>query len=472
MIFSSTLFLFIFLPIVFILYYIIPGKLLTARNILLMAASLLFYAWGEPRVILMMLLSIAVNYGFGLLLGKKRTRLAIAGAVVFNLSLLGYFKYANFFAENINALFGTGIVSDIALPIGISFFTFQIMSYVIDVYRGSVQPQRKLFNLALYIFFFPQLIAGPIVRYIDIEAQLDKRSHSFELIANGFRRFIIGLAKKVLIANQAALFADYAFGHRSPSIVAAWAGVVSYALQIYFDFSGYSDMAIGLGRMFGFEFLENFNYPYISRTVQEFWRRWHMSLSTWFKDYLYIPLGGNRKGAARTYVNLLIVFLATGFWHGASWSFVVWGVYHGVFLMLERGAFGRALKKLPRALCSIYTLLVVLFGWVVFRAEDLQAAGVYLVRLFDFTTLNGAAFKSALANTGSFTLAASVVGVVFCAPLLGWVKGKLHHGEGEVGAGLRTAVEWGSMVVCLCLLLLSIVFLTGSDFNPFLYFRF
>jgi alginate O-acetyltransferase complex protein AlgI len=372
------------------------------------------------------------------------------------------------------------------------------MSYVIDVYRGSVQPQRKLFNLALYIFFFPQLIAGPIVRYIDIEAQLDNRSHSFGLIANGFRRFIIGLAKKVLIANQVALFADYAFGHRSPSIVVAWAGVVSYALQIYFDFSGYSDMAIGLGRMFGFEFLENFNYPYISRPVQEFWRRWHMSLSSWFKDYLYIPLGGNRKGAARTYVNLLIVFLATGFWHGASWSFVVWGVYHGVFLMLERGAFGRALKKLPRALSLIYTLLVVLFGWVIFRAEDLQAAGAYVARLFDFTTLTGAAFEAALANTGSFTVVASVTGVVFCAPVLGWVKDKLHVNAGngsagneradsEAGAGLKTAVdkgkntgnanlqaaaEWGSMIVCLGLLLLSIVFLTGSDFNPFLYFRF
>jgi alginate O-acetyltransferase complex protein AlgI len=416
----------------------------------------------------MMLVSIAVNYGFGLLLGVRRTRPVIAAAVSFNVGLLGYFKYANFFAENINALFGTSIVSEVALPIGISFFTFQIMSYVIDVYFGNVAPQRKLFNLALYIFFFPQLIAGPIVRYIDIEEQLERRVHSFDTIASGFQRFIVGLAKKVLIANQVAVFADYAFGLESPSIVAAWLGVLCYALQIYFDFSGYSDMAIGLGRMFGFEFLENFNYPYISRTVQEFWRRWHMSLSTWFRDYLYIPLGGNRKGTARTYINLLIVFLATGFWHGASWSFVVWGVYHGIFLMLERGAFGRLLKKLPRVVTWLYTMLVVLFGWVIFRAEDLAGAGEYLGRMFDISSLTVSAFNSAFSNMSAFTAIAGTLGLVCGTPVLQWIKAKAQ----EKPAALRLTAGWVSMATCLGMLLLAIVFLTGSDFNPFLYFRF
>ena len=480
MIFSSTIFLFIFLPMNLLLYYIIPKKFLAARNLLLLCTSLIFYSWGEPVVVLIMVLSIAVNYAFGLLFGlwdeeKSKKNLVLIFAVAFNVILLGYFKYFNFFVDNINFVFGMDFTSKVALPIGISFYTFQIMSYIFDIYFGNVKPQKNIFNLALYIAFFPQLIAGPIVRYIDIEAQLQDRTESLEKMASGFQRFIVGLSKKILIANQVSIFADFAFNTTSLTSVMAWVGTICYALQIYFDFSGYSDMAIGLARMFGFEFLENFKYPYISNTIQNFWRRWHISLSSWFRDYLYIPLGGNRKGNLRTYLNLLIVFAVTGLWHGASWSFVVWGLYHGAFLMLERGAWGRILKKLPSALTWVYTMVVVLIGWVLFRADDLGKAIEYIKSMFNFTT-GGLAIT--LANLNIVSLVALICGIIFSAPVLPYVKKKIFGDENqnhltcENPTMSRQIASYISIVGSLCMLIVSIIFLTGSDFNPFLYFRF
>ena len=478
MIFSSTLFLFIFLPIVLLLYYIIPQKFLAARNSLLLCVSLFFYSWGEPVVALIMVFSICANYGFGLWIDKSKEnkfqkKLSIVISLCFNIGLLGYFKYFNFFIDNINGIFGTGFISQVALPIGISFYTFQIMSYIIDIYFGNVKPQKNVFTVALYISFFPQLIAGPIVRYIDIEEQLKTRTQSLEKIAGGFQRFIVGMSKKILIANQVSIFADHAFNTGSPTAVMAWTGALCYALQIYFDFSGYSDMAIGLGKMFGFDFLENFNYPYIAGTVQSFWRRWHISLSSCFRDYLYIPLGGNRKGSLRTYLNLLTVFAVTGLWHGASWSFVVWGLYHGAFLMLERGVWGKVLQKLPSALTWVYTMIIVIIGWVIFRAETLSAAFEYIRCMFSFST-GGLAIT--LANLNIVIVVAIALGIIFSLPLLPYIKNKLfgeeNHFTCENLSVAKQIASYASIIGCFAMLIMSIIFLTGSDFNPFLYFRF
>ena len=378
MVFSSTLFLFWFLPVVLVGYYLC-GK--NAKNYWLLLASLFFYSWGEPKYVLLMFTLIVINYICGLLLARDHNRYLLCATVIFNLGILGYFKYFNFLMETVNAvlsLIGGQSVSlnQIALPIGISFFTFQIMSYVIDVYRGTVPPQKSLAKLALYISLFPQLIAGPIVRYSDVAAQIDERNVTLGGIYTGAVRFMIGLSKKVLLSNQMAAIADAAFIQSDPPALLAWMGAVAYALQIYFDFSGYSDMAIGLGKLFGFDFLENFNYPYISSSVKEFWRRWHISLSSWFRDYLYIPLGGSHCSREKTYRNLLIVFSMTGLWHGASWNFVVWGLWHGAFLILERVLGNRF--RMPKWLGHIYTMLVVLIGWVFFRADTLGQAAVYL----------------------------------------------------------------------------------------------
>ena len=358
------------MPLTLLIYYAIPKKYVAAKNIELLIASLIFYAWGEPKNVILMLVSIAANYGFGLLLDKydenKRIRkLVLIGSVVFNLGLLFYFKYLGFF---------TGGRVTVILPIGISFFTFQIMSYTIDVYLRNVKTQRDPFKLALYISLFPQLIAGPIVRYIDIEKELANRTYDVDKIFKGVTRFSVGLAKKVVISNTVGLLADNIFklDVTQMSSATGWLGAIAYTLQIYFDFSGYSDMAIGLGHMMGFNFIENFNYPYISKSVQEFWRRWHISLSSWFRDYLYIPLGGNRKGKIRTYINLLIVFACTGFWHGAAWNFLVWGLFHGLFLVIERIGFKKvlagefkSLENKPKAAkaCRI-TMTVVGFCFV------------------------------------------------------------------------------------------------------------
>ena len=462
MIFSSTLFLFIFLPATILTYNLIPSKYLPARNIVLLCASLIFYAWGEPKNILLMLGSITANYILGILFGKydnseRIRKVLLILTLVFNLGLLGYFKYWNFFTA--------GKLWNVALPIGISFFTFQIMSYSIDVYLRKVAVQKSLFNLALYIALFPQLIAGPIVRYSDVELQLGNRTTDLKIISSGIRRFILGFSKKILIANMVAAVADKIFVLDSRPMATAWLGLICYALQIYFDFSGYSDMAIGLGRMFGFEFLENFDYPYISASIREFWRRWHMSLSTWFRDYLYIPLGGNRKGTLRTYINLLIVFACTGFWHGASWNFVIWGLYHGLFLIIERLGLEKILNKLPKVIGHIYALLVVLFGWVVFRADTLPQTGAYLADMFNFSNFG---FVNASSQLGRMALIMFIAGILFCTPILKSVS-KLFAKHGETGEAISGTV---SAVICIALFCFSILCLTGSDYNPFIYFRF
>lgn len=461
MVFSTPIFLFLFLPAVLVLNYIIPKKYIAAKNVVLLIASLFFYAWGEPKNVLLMLLSIAVNYVCGLLLGRfdsdeKKRKVVLWASVVFNLGLLFFFKYFSFVTG--------GLFPVIKLTIGISFFTFQIMSYTIDVYRRSVEPQKNLVKLALYISLFPQLIAGPIVRYIDVEKQLTYRECTAEKTARGMIRFSMGLAKKVIVSNTVAAICDGIFGSTNtvPAFT-AWVGVICYALQIYFDFSGYSDMAIGMGHMLGFDFLENFNYPYVSCSVQEFWRRWHISLSSWFRDYLYIPLGGNRRGKVRTYINLIIVFACTGLWHGASFSFIVWGLWHGLFLVIERLGFKKALDKLPKFIGWIYTMLVVLVGWVFFRADTLSAAMKYLGEMFSFS--GGVANGMAQFDNLSFIITA--IALVLCTPVYQLVKGKLEKTEG----GKKAAFVIGA-VLATGLFILSVIFLTGSGYNPFIYFRF
>jgi len=479
MIFSSTLFLFIFLPLTLLIYYAIPKKYVMAKNIELLIASLIFYAWGEPKNVLLMLLSIAVNYVFGLLLEKfdgKKTyrRLVLILSVIFNLGMLFYFKYLGFF---------TGGRITVILPIGISFFTFQIMSYTIDVFLRNVKTQRNPFKLALYISLFPQLIAGPIVRYIDIEKELTNRTYDVDKIFKGVTRFSVGLAKKVIISNTVGLLADNVFG-LDPTLMSAstgWLGAIAYTLQIYFDFSGYSDMAIGLGHMMGFNFIENFNYPYISKSVQEFWRRWHISLSSWFRDYLYIPLGGNRKGNVRTYINLLIVFACTGFWHGAAWNFLAWGMFHGLFQIIERlglkkvlaadfkslenkPVLAKTLRIVMSVVGHIYTLLVAIIGWVLFRAENMTKAWKYICTMFRFSDWG---WVRAVAQLDGYTLVIILLGIVCSLPIVPFVREKIRKYKWS-----ETAYSVIGAVAMVTLLLLSIFCLTGSDYNPFIYFRF
>ena len=469
MVFSSAVFLFIFLPVVFVLSRVLPG--IRAKNILLLIASLLFYAFGEPVYILLMLASILVNFTAGRLLplcGKGLDKLVLALAVVLNLGMLSLFKYTDFFLTTVNQVFSLEIpLTGIALPVGISFFTFQGLSYVIDVYRDREMCAKSIVKLALYISLFPQLIAGPIVIYHDVANQIDHRETNPELTADGVRRFVLGLGKKLLLANTAGRMADLVFTATAQQldIRVAWLGALCYCLQIYFDFSGYSDMAIGLGRMFGFQFLENFNYPYVSSSIKEFWRRWHISLSSWFRDYLYIPLGGNRKGKLRTEVNKGIVFFCTGLWHGASWNFVLWGLWHGVFIILEdllpKGG------KVRRAIGHVTTPLIVLLGFVLFRADTLGDAGRIFSQMFtgvDFTLQSDALLRTLLSPLNILTV---VLGTAFSLPLLPKMKA-YAQGEGKAAAALRA----GSYLACGGLFLLCVMNLAGSAFNPFIYFRF
>lgn len=468
MVFSSAAFLFVFLPVVFVLSRIVPG--IRAKNVLLLIASFLFYAFGEPVYVLLMLFSTLINFAAGRLLaisGKGKDKLVVAAAVILNLGMLSVFKYTDFFLSSVNRAFSLEIpLTGIALPVGISFFTFQGLSYVIDVYRDRKQVARGFVKLALYISFFPQLIAGPIVKYHDVAQQIDERQVSSPLTADGVRRFILGLSKKLLIANTVGHMADLVFsaGTQELDLRLAWLGALCYALQIYFDFSGYSDMAIGLGRMFGFRFLENFNYPYISGSVKEFWRRWHISLSSWFRDYLYIPLGGNRKGKLRTELNKTLVFFCTGLWHGASWNFVLWGLWHGAFIVAEdllpRGG------KFRRIAGHIVTPLVVLLGFVLFRADTLADAGRIYSQMFTgftFTLQSDALLRELLTPLNVTTV---LLGLVFSFPLLSWLRSKtatLRSGKA------LEAVSYGAAAVLFCLCVMN---LAGSDFNPFIYFRF
>lgn len=468
MVFSSLTFLCIFLPVVLALYYLLPT--LRIRNVLLIIVSLLFYAYGEPVYVLLMIVSIIINYIFGRLLGtenKKKRQWILAIAVIINIGLLVVFKYLDMMVQTVNQLCGSEIpLAGLALPIGISFFTFQALSYVIDVYRREVEPQKNLWNVMLYISFFPQLIAGPIVKYHDIQEQIDNRNTDVKEIAEGLRRFIIGLSKKVLISNTMAVTADalFAAGAGELNILSAWIAAIAYMLQIYFDFSGYSDMAIGLGHMFGFRFLENFRYPYISANIQEFWRRWHISLSTWFKEYLYIPLGGNRKGKARTCLNKMIVFFSTGLWHGANWTFVLWGLWHGVFLLFEQVC---PVKKLPKVLAHIYALLVVCVGFVMFRA-DTFGQGMFMIGTmfsgWEFSSVQMAIVWEQLTPIFLVTLVAAVIG---SAPLIPKAAEACLARE-----NLRKPAVYFSYIASFVLLILCMLSLSSGTYNPFIYFRF
>ena len=468
MVFSSPVFLFIFLTAVFILYRVTPT--ITAKNILLLVFSIGFYTYGEPKAVVLMFISIAMNYLFGLAMKKENAsrKAVLITSVAANLLMLGIFKYAGFGARLINSLPFTDIpVPDIALPIGISFYTFQAMSYVIDAYKDPKYIQRNLYKLALYITFFPQLVAGPIVKYYDFADQIDNRSVTPERTAQGIRRFITGLSKKLLIANTMAVTADYIYGLEMSELTLplAWLGAVSYLFQIYFDFSGYSDMAIGLGKMFGFDFRENFNYPYVSQNMQDFWRRWHISVSTWFKEYLYIPLGGNRRGKVRTAFNKLIVFFCTGLWHGASMNFIVWGLINGGFLMLESYKIINTEKWL-RPFRHIYAMLVTVLAFVFFRAETLGEACRFIGKMFTPSMGSSADTALFLSRLTPMYLVMLAMAVIFSMPVIRTLSGRL---KSEKSAAVGEAVSYA---VTLVLLLMCILTLSSTTYNPFIYFRF
>lgn len=466
MVFSSTIFLCVYLPLVLLGYYICPKK---GRNLFLLIVSLVFYAWGEPKYVFLMIFSILVNYIFGRLMDKnrgrqKRMKLLLVLSVVIDIGLLSVFKYTDFIITNVNAIFGANFdLLNIALPIGISFYTFQAMSYTIDVYRDDVRVQKNLIDFGMYITMFPQLIAGPIVRYADVQDQLAERSVTTADFSEGVMRFVVGLGKKVLLANQmGAVWSDiYALGG-DVSALMAWTGAIAYTFQIYFDFSGYSDMAIGLGRMFGFKFPENFRYPYQSVSITDFWRRWHITLSTWFKEYLYIPLGGNRRGLARQALNLLIVWSLTGFWHGAGWNFVMWGLYYFVILFIEKLFLLKALDKLPKFFRHVYALVLIIIGWVIFASDDVSVLLPYLGSMFG---ANGA-----IGGMDVYTLLTKAVLLIICCIASTELPKKLFLSA--AGAMNEKAAFTLKSVLMIALLALSMILLIGDSYNPFLYFRF
>ncbi len=476
MVFSSLTFLCIFLPVVFLLYTVIPN--LKIQNALLIIASLFFYAYGEPVYVFLMILSSLFNYLCALWVCKnpeKKNKFAMILAVIINLGVLGVFKYTGFLLDSVNAITGLSIpVPQIALPIGISFFTFQALSYVLDVYLDKTDVQKNFFNILLYVSFFPQLIAGPIVKYHDVNEQIENRRQNLDKVALGLRRFIVGLSKKVFIANSMGAVADNIFATTTSdmSILTAWVGAIAYIFQIYYDFCGYSDMAIGLGHMFGFEFKENFNYPYSAKNIQDFWRRWHISLSTWFKEYLYIPLGGNRKGKFRTALNKIIVFFATGLWHGANWTFVIWGLWHGMFLLLEE--FIPILKKLPKFINHIYTMLVVTLGFVLFRADSIGYAVNYVAKMFTGFDSGQESLSLCVSQLTPWFVAMLIVAVIGCGPIKNLTKIIQEHSHAD-GATLSTkwkVIQTALYVLSFVMLLWCIVRLSGTAYNPFIYFRF
>ena len=468
MLFSSAIFLFLFLPILLLVYYITPKKL---KNTLLLFASLTFYTFGEKELVLIIIVSTFIDYFAALIIEKYNKNLGLSISIIANLSFLLYFKYASFVFENYHAFLEffnlqseqLQSLPNITLPLGISFYTFQTMSYTIDVYRGNVKANKNFINFATYVTLFPQLIAGPIVRYKDIYKQLKYRNQNITQFSEGVERFIIGLAKKMIIANNLAFVADGIFNMPMNNIssLALWVGVLAYTFQIYYDFSGYSDMAIGLGKMFGFEFLENFNYPYVSKSIREFWQRWHISLSTWFRDYLYISLGGNRKGNSRTYINLIIVFFITGLWHGASWNFIVWGLFHGFFLILERIGLSKILDKLPKAISHIYTLLVVVIAWVLFRANTLYDALQYIKNMFSFKTdMNSGILEYYITKEVVF---AFILALIFSFPIYKLTENKLV---------LKSYYPILKMILLFVIFIISIMYIAVDTYNPFIYFRF
>lgn len=475
MVFSSSIFLFIFLPTVLLAYFIVPKAF---KNIVLLISSLFFYAWGEPKFVFIMILSIVLNYLFGLVVdsnrnNKKKVKILLGLMVFTNLLILGIFKYANFIIDNLNTLLNTSMsIPDIPLPIGISFFTFQAMSYVIDVYRKDGKVQRNPLDLALYISLFPQLIAGPIVRYQTVAEQINKRFSNLPRIAYGVRRFIIGLGKKMILANNCGYVADQVFAQNPTDMSTgiAWIGIIAYTLQIYFDFSAYSDMAIGLGKIFGFDFLENFNYPYISKSITEFWRRWHISLGSWFRDYLYIPLGGNRKGKLHMYINLFIVWLATGIWHGASWTFIAWGLYYGILIMLEKAFLGKLLKRIPNTFQYIYALLIVIVGWVFFRSETFTYAFSYLAVMFGFSGI-GFWNVDALFYVSQYGIIL-VIAIIGATPIfkktINMIEIKSQNSKVIRIVGKEISIN----AFVFLIFLMSVTYTISGTFNPFIYFRF
>lgn len=466
MLFSEPVFLFIFLPLTLITYSL-SGKV--ARNAVLLLGSLFFYAWGEELYVLILIFSILLNYLFGVWIAgqTRKTRLLMLWlGVLGNLALLGYFKYSGFLLGSFGLAEAAAAAP--ALPIGISFFTFQALSYLIDLYFGRVKVQRNPFRLALYISMFPQLIAGPIVRYAEVDAALTDRTTQQSDIAYGVNRFVIGLAKKTLLADPLGLVADQIFGVPQGGLTPAlaWTGAICYSLQLYFDFSAYSDMAIGLGRLFGFRFPENFNYPYAARSITDFWRRWHMTLSRWFRDYLYIPLGGSRRGAARTYLNLWIVFLATGLWHGAAWSFVFWGAYHGAFLILERLGLGRALSALPRVFQHFYLLLVVVLGWIPFRAETFAQTFDFYGAMLLWQSGSLSQFHPLVRYVDGYVIGLAILGALLAVPLL---SGPVNQWVSTLPMRQRSALVAVGFWALFCFTIVSV---GSASYSPFIYFRF
>ena len=468
MVFSSFSFLIVFLPLVIIGYYIIPKKYTKVKNIILLIASLIFYSFGEPKYTILMVVSILVNYILTLLMSKKNNNKVIfVFTIIIDIGILVFFKYSNFIINNINNVFNTNFNNlNIDLPLGISFYTFQIMSYVIDVYKKKIKPQKSLINIATYITLFPQLVAGPIVNYKTIENELEKRNETFEKFASGFRRFIVGLAKKVIIANNAAILADSIFNsdiqNLGTSII--WIGALAYSIQIYFDFSGYSDMAIGLGRIFGFNFLENFNYPYISKSITDFWRRWHISLSSWFKEYVYIPLGGNRCKKIKWFRNIFIVWMLTGLWHGASWNYVLWGIYFAVILIIEKVFLLKILEKVPNFFKHIYSIILILIGWVIFRVEDIHNLLYCLKHLVIYKPTDFSVFIS---NNGDVLsiIPFIFIGILFSTPIIKKIHEKICNTNNEL-------LFYAEDIIIIALFIISMAFIVSLSYNTFIYFKF
>ena len=470
MIFSSVFFLFVFLPVTLILYFIVPWKF---KNLLLLLVSLIFYAWGEPIYVFLMLFSIIFNYFGGLQIDSlkqsgdtKKLKFSFLFTLIVNLAILGFFKYYGFVLDSLNSILPFDIpYKELALPIGISFYTFQTLSYIIDVYRGTAEVQKNFVSFGTYVTMFPQLIAGPIVRYQDIDKQLRKRTISMYKFGQGMAWFLRGLGKKVLLANNIGMMFDsiHAMGADERSVLTAWLGCLAYTMQIYFDFSGYSDMAIGLGKMFGFEFMLNFNYPYISKSLTEFWRRWHISLSSWFREYVYIPLGGNRVSAAKHIRNIMVVWMLTGLWHGAAWNFVFWGLYHGIVQLIEKKVLNNVLEKLPNFVQILYTFIIVMIGWVMFFCTSLKDLGVYRGNMMG---LGGHGF---IDSTGLYYLFTNLILIVICFIACGPTAWKKIQ-KCALKAGKARQVV--ATVAYIAIFILSLAYLVNATYNPFLYFRF
>lgn len=472
MLFSSLTFLFMFLPLLFLVYFIIPKKFIKFRNIILLLFSLIFYAWGEPKNIILMLLTVLISYIFGLLIyyfkDRKRLKLLLfIISIILIISSLLYYKYTDFFIINLNNILNINLpLKNITMPIGISFYTFQVLSYIIDLYRDKIKIQKNLFNLSLYISFFPQLIAGPIVRYETIENQLLHREENINKVISGIERFIIGLGKKVIIANNMAIIADSVFNSSildEYSFIVILLGVISYTFQIYYDFSGYSDMAIGLGEVFGFEFLENFNYPYMALSITDFWQRWHISLTTFFREYIYIPLGGNRVNKFRWILNISIVWILTGFWHGAAWTFILWGIYYLILLILEKTIFKNIINKIPKILKFILTFILINLGWIIFRANNLNDLFIVLKNIF--TLSNGISLNGFITANSDVIPALPIIifAIIFSYNFIDRLNIKFINSR---------IYNFIKKLIILIIFIISLMFLVSSLYNPFIYFRF